>query len=66
LQSHFSAKNKEKHIEKGLSLVLIYVVAFSIKKLVEQVHDLIKNIQHHEIRGNLRSIQQNNLGKTGQ
>jgi two-component system alkaline phosphatase synthesis response regulator PhoP len=38
-----SAKNKEKDIEKGLSLgANLYVVKpFSIKKLVEQVHDLL-------------------------
>ncbi len=38
-----SAKNKEKDIEKGLSLgANLYVVKpFSIKKLVEQVHELI-------------------------
>ncbi|WP_338646429.1 response regulator [Flavobacterium sp. KS-LB2] len=39
-----SAKNKEKDIEKGLSLgANLYVVKpFSIKKLVEQVQDLIQ------------------------
>ncbi|MFV8322213.1 MULTISPECIES: response regulator transcription factor [unclassified Flavobacterium] len=39
-----SAKNKEKHIEKGLSLgANLYVVKpFSVKKLVEQVQDLIQ------------------------
>jgi two-component system alkaline phosphatase synthesis response regulator PhoP len=38
-----SAKNKEKDIEKGLSLgANLYVVKpFSIKKLVEQVHELL-------------------------
>ena len=38
-----SAKNKERDIEKGLSLgANLYVVKpFSIKKLVEQVHDLL-------------------------
>ena len=38
-----SAKNKEKDIEKGLSLgANLYVVKpFSLKKLVEQVHDLL-------------------------
>jgi DNA-binding response OmpR family regulator len=38
-----SAKNKEKDIEKGLSLgANLYVVKpFSIKKLVEQVNELI-------------------------
>ncbi|OUD37627.1 response regulator transcription factor [Flavobacterium sp. FPG59] len=38
-----SAKNKEKDIEKGLSLgANLYVVKpFSIKKLVEQVQDLL-------------------------
>ena len=39
-----SAKNKEKDIEKGLSLgANLYVVKpFSIKKLVEQVNELIQ------------------------
>ncbi|MDI5888953.1 MULTISPECIES: response regulator transcription factor [Flavobacterium] len=39
-----SAKNKEKDIEKGLSLgANLYVVKpFSIKKLIEQVQDLIQ------------------------
>ncbi|MFV8352255.1 response regulator transcription factor [Flavobacterium sp. XS2P14] len=39
-----SAKNKEKHIEKGLALgANLYVVKpFSVKKLVEQVQDLIQ------------------------
>ena len=39
-----SAKNKEKDIEKGISLGAdLYVVKpFSIKKLVEQVQDLIQ------------------------
>lgn len=39
-----SAKNKEKDIEKGLSLgANLYVVKpFSVKKLVEQVHELIE------------------------
>jgi DNA-binding response OmpR family regulator len=38
-----SAKNKEKDIEKGLGLgANLYVVKpFSIKKLVEQVHELL-------------------------
>lgn len=38
-----SAKNKEKDIEKGLALgANLYVVKpFSVKKLVEQVHDLL-------------------------
>lgn len=38
-----SAKNKEKDIEKGLELgANLYVVKpFSIKKLVEQVHELL-------------------------
>ena len=40
-----TAKNKEKDIEKGLSLGAdLYVLKpFSIKKLVEQVHELISN-----------------------
>ncbi|MCL6461453.1 Response regulator receiver domain-containing protein [Flavobacterium micromati] len=39
-----SAKNKEKDIEKGLSLgANLYVTKpFSIKKLVEQVHELLQ------------------------
>jgi two-component system alkaline phosphatase synthesis response regulator PhoP len=39
-----SAKNKEKDIEKGLSLgANLYVTKpFSIKKLVDQVHELIQ------------------------
>jgi len=39
-----SAKNKEKDIEKGLSLgANLYVTKpFSIKKLVEQVHELLR------------------------
>lgn len=39
-----SAKNKEKDIEKGLSLgANLYVVKpFSVKKLIEQVQDLIQ------------------------
>ncbi|MET0759160.1 MAG: response regulator, partial [Flavobacterium sp.] len=39
-----SAKNKEKDIEKGLSLGAdLYVIKpFSIKKLVEQVNELIQ------------------------
>lgn len=39
-----SAKNKEKDIEKGLSLgANLYVVKpFSLKKLVEQIQDLIQ------------------------
>lgn len=38
-----SAKNKDKDIEKGLALgANLYVVKpFSVKKLVEQVHELI-------------------------
>lgn len=40
-----SAKNKEKDIEKGLELgANLYVVKpFSIKKLVEQVHELLES-----------------------
>ena len=40
-----SAKNKEKDIEKGLGLgANLYVVKpFSIKKLIEQVHELLSS-----------------------
>lgn len=40
-----SAKNKEKDIEKGLSLGanLYMTKPFSVKKLVEQVNELLKN-----------------------
>jgi DNA-binding response OmpR family regulator len=44
LQSHFPLSKKEKDIKKGLSLgANLYVTKpFSIKKLVEQVQELIR------------------------
>jgi DNA-binding response OmpR family regulator len=43
LQVIFSAKNKEKDIKKGLSLgANLYVTKPFIKKLVEQVQELIR------------------------